>query len=466
MPPTDSLQVSACALLKAEARPDNPGKASYKLDSKKTPKSVKPFLKVSGLIDFHDPKVRKAAQKILKKARSLGGAKADKDPEILLKSVLGWMEENLAEAASNSLTAEFCSDWRKAWPKASLILKKGKADATGRARVGVALLRALGVPSRPCWVGGVSRIQAWMQFKAAAQPRAARGAKKKKNLAKVPLGRWVVAGGLRPGEAVDSYSFDLSELAALRWSPDQDLKVADLGAGRAYYSMTEAAQAEADFAALTATGALPPACLSRLLLPAPEKGDQPWEYLALTCHRYALSAEGPMDPLNELEVMLPYVPHLKSWGYEEIPAVSSLEKWKESSEALWTDRPERLRNGAEGVRDEWKSPPPALGTQHYLSAYFRRPPDILEAALKGLTLTGQVVRSDSLQKRDGIKVRAEFLNLTTVPEVLLTPDAAGKFETILTASPTGPSCLKVWAVQDRDGETLKKDSLILDGNQP
>jgi hypothetical protein len=183
----------------------------------------------------------------------------------------------------------------------------------------------------------------------------------------------------------------------------------------------------------------------------------------LTAHRWALNAEGPMDPLNELEMLVPYVPHLKSWGAEEPPAVLRLETFNEH-QTIWTNRPQRLRNGAEGVHDEWKSPPPALGAQHYLSAYFRRPPDILEAAFKGLTLTGLVVRSDSLQKREGVKVEVEYLKVSSTPKILLTPDSAGHFETYLPLSVTGRSSLKVRAIQEREGEILTKDALILDGD--
>jgi hypothetical protein len=172
-----------------------------------------------------------------------------------------------------------------------------------------------------------------------------------------------------------------------------------------------------------------------------------------------------MDPLNELEVLVPYVPHLKSWGSEEPPKVRRLETFQEM-QALWTNRPERLRNGVEGVHDEWKSPPPTLGTQHYLSAYFRRPPDILEASLKGLTLTGLVVRSDSLQKREGVKVEVEYLGLSTTPKILLNPEATGRFESLLPLSPTGRASLKVRAFQEREGENLTKDVLLLDGVEP
>lgn len=455
MPPADTLEVAACVLLKAEEAPLKGGPTAFRLDSKKAPKSVKPFLKVSGLIDFRHPLIQKTARKILKRVRSTG--QGDKDPEALLKGVEWWVGENLVESPENTLNAEACGDWRKCWPKASQILKNGKADAVGRSRVSLALLRALGVPARPCRVAGGPRVQAWLQFKTPVRPRRSKAAKG----VKTPLGRWAVAGGLKDGEAVEAYSFESSELACLRWAPDQDLYVRDLGAGRAYYALSESAQAEADYKVLTFTGALPDSCQGRTLPPAGEGGGTR-EFLVLSVQRYALHAEGPMDPLNELEALVPYVPLLKGWGSEEPPKVRRLETFQEM-QALWTDRPLRLRNGSEGVHDEWKSPPPVLGTQHYLSAYFRRPADILEASFQGLTLTGLVVRSDSLQKREGVKVEVEYLRVTSTPKILLSPQASGRFETYLPLSATGRAALRVRAVQERDGDTLVKDELVLDG---
>src|SRR5258707_15469825 len=110
------------------------------MNEKNLPASVKIYLKPSGLIDSTHASVQKAVRQVLKRLKKeMKLNKNEKDPGLLFQGVLWWMDDNLEEASTAKVALDSATDYRKAWPKASAIIRSGKADAWGRVRVGTAL---------------------------------------------------------------------------------------------------------------------------------------------------------------------------------------------------------------------------------------------------------------------------------------------------------------------------------------
>jgi hypothetical protein len=333
----ESIQLSACLLLKGESfgRQKLP---PFDFFPKKPrfPESVKPFLKATGLLDTANGSVRKAAQAVAKAA-------AGSDPLPALRS---WMDAHFQDAQT---PAQFSGDFRKCWPRASELIRSGKTDVWGRTRVSVAVLRAMGVPARPCWYEGKPYAQAWFFF--GASHDGARGA-------------WVTETALARGESVDGWALESSEVPPFTAKTGQKLGWQLLPYQRAFYALTETAEADEDFAYLTDHGELSPRSLQRTAPILPAEGTESIRTLVLVRQGVKLEAQGKLKPIAELELLTPYVPHLRSWGKEHPPTGGRLGVIKQ---ALWTDQPSRIRRGTKGLTDDWQSPPPAFGVIHYLS---------------------------------------------------------------------------------------------------
>jgi hypothetical protein len=281
------------------------------------------------------------------------------DPRNLCRAVDAWLEKKLPLAESAGRLPAV-ADFRAAWPRASALIAAKKADLFARARVRLALLRALGLPARHCWVRGEPHVQTWISF--------ARETRRRSSSA--PLGQWELDSPLMQGESVDSWSLDASELPPLTWRSATPLALGPLKYHRAYYSLTESAQAQEDFAYFREHGSLPARAASRTQAPSLLPGQESGRNLIVAGFEASLSAPDgqPMPALPELEIITPYVPHLGSWGKEAPPAGGRLGVL---DQAVWTDHPENLRKGQSGVTDDWQSPPPALGVVHYLSVGFK-----------------------------------------------------------------------------------------------
>lgn len=360
-----SLEIASCVLLKGETFQGRPAPRA-RVDSRLIPASVKPYLQATGMIDHKSAAVTRAAGEIL---RSLAGkaksSLAAKDPRRLCQAVDEWLERKLPLAAfPERLPA--VEDFRKAWPRASALIKQKEADLFARARVRLALLRAMGLPARHCWVRGEPHVQCWITFD--------QGSVRKNSKSKsFPMGRWELDSPVSPGESVDTWSLDASELPPLTWRAGVPLSMGVLKYHRAYYSLSETVQAQEDFTYFKEHGSLPAHAASRSQAPALLPGQDSGRNLIVAGFAASLSAPGdnPMPALPEVEILTPYVPHLGSWGREAPPEGGRLGVL---DQAVWTDHPENLRKGQLGVTDNWLSPPPALGVVHYLSVGFKSNP--------------------------------------------------------------------------------------------
>jgi transglutaminase-like putative cysteine protease len=400
------------------------GKASRKA----CPNSVKPFLRPSGLIDCASGRVLKAAQAAVRHSRP--------DPAAYFAAVGAWLGQHLKpgeEAGAESM------DWRRAWPKASTIAKAGKGDALARTRLGVAMLRSLGVPARPCLVDGQPRLQAWMQY---AKPLKAAGRKSSVK------GFWAVEGGLAHGQALDAWALDAGELARATWMPQEELKAVHLGSERAYFGPQQEAQARAALACLTSTGRLP-ADAPRSL--SPEAGA---ERLVLAVEHWSFSVEGSMQALSEMDLLLAYVPHQANWDAEAAPATQRQDCL---ATGWFTTRPERLRQPKAWADGNWeRSKERAVrGQLHFLALNLRRPGAVLQASLQGLTLTGRVLRSDNLAAIPGASAVCWPLGLSWTSKTDIALDKKGYF-----ACPLSPSS-EAWGWQVQAGGPGREDDQVL-----
>jgi hypothetical protein len=414
-PVLDTLNIKACTLSHVVLDAAAPSSAAMfngklKINRKQYPKSVQAFLKPSGLIDHQHMLVRKAALKAIKRLPEAGR----QDPARVLAAVSQYLNTQLKPASTEAVAEKSSTDYRKAWPKASALLKLGKVDAVGRVRVGAGILRALGVPARPCLVDGAPRLQAWMQY---ASP--AKASKTNKNPVR---GFWAVEGLLDPNSRVDAWSLDSGELARLRWQPEQELSAKHLGSPRACFAMADEAQARALFASLTLTGSMSPASM-----PAwPEGAKEAW---VIAAESYQVQTEGTLQPMNELSVLAPYIPHQARWGLEARP-------WTVRQDivarALWTDRPERLSVPKAWLEGDWERAKvrEVMGEHHYLSCKVRRGSAVLQAQFQGLTLTGVVLRPDNLAPLQNAQLSAQF-NVPGFQPLSSTTDAKGQFEWVL-----------------------------------
>jgi hypothetical protein len=168
---------------------------------------------------------------------------------------------------------------------------------------------------------------------------------------------------------VDAWSLDAGELAPLSWNPSASLVIHFLGYQRAYYSLSESAEAEADFAWLKGHGSLPERAAKRVEPPARGGGQAASRNLVVCGLGYRLEAAQAKAFPGGLEILTPYVPHLKDWGREAPPEGGRLGIL---DQALWMDDLEALRGGQKAVTDDWQSPPPALGVLHFLAANLKK----------------------------------------------------------------------------------------------
>ena len=392
------------------------------------PASVKPFLRPSGLFDSASGPVLKAAGQAVRKSRP--------DPAVYLDAVAAWLSQHLKPADEAGAEA---MDWRTAWPRASAIAKAGRAGSLERTRLGVAMLRSLGVPARPCLVDGQPRLQAWMQY---ARPQKLAG---RKGAVK---GFWAVEGGLAPGQALDAWALDAGELARASWMPQEELKAEHLASERAYFAASQVPEARAALDSLTCTGRLPLSAPRSLSAPAGA------EYLVLAVERWRFSVEGSLQALSELDLLLPYLPHQASWDAEAAPATLR----QDCLAVGWfTDRPERLHQPKAWGDGNWeRSKEHAVrGQLHSLALSLRRPGAVLQASLEGLTLTGRVLRSDNLAAIRGASAQAWPLGLTYVAKTDIALDQKGFFACQLT--PTS----QAWGWQIEAGSPGREDCQVL-----
>jgi len=436
-PIIDSLRVDAASLNRVVADASAPTLAAAspralmavgKASRLACPASVKPFLRPSGLFDSASGPVLKAARQAVRKSRP--------DPAAYFDAVSAWLSQHIKPAEEAGAEA---MDWRKAWPRASAIAKAGKAGSLERTRLGVAMLRSLGLPARPCLVDGLPKMQAWMQY---AKPQKLPG---RKGAIK---GFWAVEGGLAPGQALDAWALDAGELARASWMPQEELKAEHLASERAYFSASQEPEARAALACLTSTGRLPLAAALSLSLPASA------EYIVLAEERWRFSVEGSLQALGELDLLLPYLPHQASWDAEAGPATLR----QDCLAVGWfTDRPERLHQPKAWGEGNWERSKEhaGRGQLHSLALSLRRPGAVLQASLEGLTLTGRVLRSDNLAAIRGASAQAWPLGLSFVAKTNIALDSKGFF-----ACPLTPSS-QAWGWQVEAGSPGREDSQVL-----
>lgn len=427
----DSLRLSAGVLVRGETAPEAHFSGEWtKKPQKNLPLSVGIFLKPSQVINSSTLKVQSAARSAL---RLLGPAtnQVSSDPALLAGAVRAWVDLNLKEPGADESDRAFAVDPRLARPKASEIISRGWADHEGRVRVRLAMLRSLGVPARACWFRGAAGVQYWAQWIKDEEDRP----KAKGKGPSQPKGQWVLDESAFRGEEVDAWSMDPGDLAVAFWEPAQELSVTSR-LERAYFSISDSAQAQAGLEYAKAHGRLPPLTGSGpsaagLALPPRARGGAKAEWFMLSLHQARFRAEGPMNPLYPLDLITHFRPVLKSWGLEAPPAKLGL-----LGQSFWTDRPERVRLRKNAPIDEWKSPPPAIGMLHYASVSLRRPASVLEAELKGTTLTGKLLRADSLSPRTGWDIEVAFPGLAGALTRTAKTDAKGVFSLPLEAPET------------------------------
>lgn len=378
--PHDQLTVQAACLDRLSLARPNPWQPGWVLKPKALPASAAAYLKPTPLIDAHHSRVLKAVRRLM---QSLGwpSSEAMKDADFLAQAVRAWVAEQLpqAQAEGEDLRRQEAMEPRQLLPKASALLAKGQADEEGRLRVRLALLRALGVPARSAQLRGQPALQYW----------AAYGPKIPKD---EPQGEWRFDEGLLPGEIEDSHSLDASELPLALWDPPQELAY-ESERSSAYYSLSERAQAEADLEQLRQGKALSQIAPLRALPMRPGKQDKVWEFLRLSAHRAKLQAQGSIQALPELRLLLPWnAAQVKSREAKPLALVR-----ERLGQGLWLSRPTRLRAKKPEFLEEWHSPPPAQGMTRHASLALRRPARILFLSqVSKSQVTGVLRRADSL----------------------------------------------------------------------
>jgi hypothetical protein len=412
------------------------------------PLSVQLYLKPSGQLNSLHPALQRAAQKVRKLVAP--GAKQKehlRDSGAVAAAVWSYLNDALPVDASLDPGSQPRIDWRLAWDKAGEILASGKADADGRVLVEVALLRALKVPARTAWAQGRLVSQYWVALAAApgkAQPKPKKGKAKKSNAPKAPLGYWALMDPGVHDEEVEAWSLDNGALKRLHWAPEQELSVTRLGWHRKVYAAGDSLTARAALDALaqsgrwlpeaaspTASALTPSASLTSTAVVevAPDlSGAGTW--YVLTQESFRLQTQGSLAPAEAVDLLSPYRPQLPQWGRECPPRVRALEL---EGQALWSDRPERLRlRAGNKPRDEWQSPPPALGVLHYLSFGLRRPGSVLQAQRSADAISGVILRADNLSPRAGWTLQLAAQGVSTASQTLVVP-ADGHFSLTLTA---------------------------------
>ncbi len=395
--PRDQLTLQAASLdLLSLAKPRTwqPG---WVLKATALPSSASIYLKPTPLIDSRHSRVLKAARQVL---QSLGWPSSEvmRDADFLAKGVRQWTAENLvlAQVEDDELRRPEAMEPRMLLPKASVLLAKGQADADGQVRVRLAILRALAVPARSAQLRGQPGLQYWVAY----------GPKIPKDESQ---GEWRFDESLLPGEIEDAHSLDASELAQALWDPPQELAY-EAQRSNAYYRVSEKAQAEADLEALRQGGSLDQIAPQRALPPSLDKRAKDSEWLRLSVHRARFEAQGSIQALPELRLLLPWnAAHVKSREAKPTAVVVA-----RLGQALWSNRPTRMRRLKFEFLEEWHSPPPAHGMTRYASTSIRRPPRILFLGqAHAAQVSGVLRRADSLAAVAGATLVFEYAGLST-----------------------------------------------------
>jgi hypothetical protein len=402
------------------------------------PLSVGLYLKPSGQLDSLRASVQKVARAV--RTQVAPGSKQKnrlRDSQAVAAAVWAYLNENLPVDPSVNLGAQASTDWRLAWPKASEILASGKADADGRALVEVALLRALKIPARTAWAQGRLVSQYWVALAEDASPKKTSGGKskaKKASAPKPPLGFWALLDPSLQDLDVEAWSLDNGALMRLHWAPEQELSVTRSGWQRRVYAAGDSLTAKAALDYFNLNGHLPQvvttsADVGLSATPAVDLSGEGTFYV-LTQESFHLETEGSMAYAESVDLLSPYRPQLPQWGRECTPRVRALEL---EAQALWSDRPERVRlRSGDKPRDEWQSPPPALGVLHYLSFGLRRPGSVLQAARSATQVTGVLLRANNLSPREGWPLQLNAQGISLPSQTLALP-ADGHFCLTLTA---------------------------------
>jgi hypothetical protein len=391
------------------------------------PLSVQLYLKPSGQLDALQSALQKAAAAVRRRVAP-GSKQKDllRDSNLVAAAARAYLDEVLPVHPELDLGALPTTDWRLAWPKASVILKGGQADQDGRACVETALLRALKIPARTAWARGHLTPQYWV---ALPTPKAVKGAKK--GAPKPPLGFWALSDPALTDLDVEAWSLDAGVLSRLHWDPAQELQVTRSGWQRMFFA--ESGTAKAALAQAEATG------LAGVSVSADTSA--PGTYYVLSSERWTLQTEGAMAPMGVIDFLCPYRAHLGDKGRELTGPVKMLEQ---EGQALWSDRPVRLRLTKGKTHDEWQSPPPALGVLHYQSFGVRRPASVLQAARSVSEVAGVLLREDNLTPRAGWAIQMGQRSF-------LTPED-GHFNVTLTAEEQAAPWLELKV--DKDDQQL------------
>jgi hypothetical protein len=465
-PVNDSIILSRATLSRLElAAPLSPSAGLLPEKKERLPLSVQLYLKPSGQLNSLSGVLQKAAQKVRKRVAP-GAKQKDRLRNSLIVAEAAWayLNEVLPVNPDENPGIQARTDWRLAWPSAGEALTAGKADADGRALVEVALLRALKVPARTAWARGHLVSQYWVALAPAATKATEKTSSKKKSKGtagakkssapKAPLGYWALLDPSLQDADVEAWSLDNGALKRLHWAPEQELSVQRLGWHRKVYAAEESQTAKADLAALGVNG--------RWALDSVSPTTQPdlggaGRFYVLTQESFRLECQGSMAPAEAVDLLSPYRPQLPQWGRELPPRVSALEL---EGQSLWTDRPDRLRlRSGNKLRDEWQSPPPALGVLHYLSFGLRRPNSVLQATRSADQVSGVFLRADNLTPRSGWTLQLAPQGVST-PTQTLTLGEDAHFSLSLTAQEQSAPALEL-RTEPEQGPRLKGDLQVL-----
>ena len=449
-PVRESVDLNLVTLNRLELQPAVEAQAGLlPLKAKFLPNSVRLYLKPSQQINSLSRRVQKDAA-LIRRVLAPGSAEKDRlrDADRVAAAVRDWMDGSLPLDPDCSFGRSAALDYRLAWPSASEILEKGKADPDGRALAAVALLRALKVPARVAWAQGHLAAQYWA---ALAPPRRAplpkrrkgqRGARFKRPLP--PLGQWHLMDPALKDWDVDAWSLDPGNLALLRWRPQEDLTVIDGGWQRQAFAAGDSVAAHAAFDAALALGRLSPSAQAQDLSPLAEATLRSLTRGAatlwvLSVQRWRLQTLGAMIAMDPVDLTTPYRPQLAHWGRELPGPVRELEL---EAQGVWSDRAPRLRLHRGSLVNEWSSPPPALGVLHAYRVGLRRPPSVLQGQWRGDQVSGVCFRADNLSPRQGWIVAIDLSPLTGVAQTAVV-DASGHFSATLTPTARALSSLLI-----------------------
>lgn len=393
------------------------------------PLSVQLFLRPSGQLDLLAGSVQRAAAQVRRQvAPGASQAALLRETPRLAEAVRAWLDQHLPLDPAVDWQSRPATDRRLAWPKASQIIGHGRSDADGRVLAAVAVLRALGVPARTAYARGRLAAQYWVPARQPPAPAPAASAQAQR-APRPPLGWWALLDeGLHEAE-VDAWSLEPGVLAKLLWKPAQELRAPAEGWQRAVFAEGDSPTARAAFEAsvelgrLTATaGALDSlSAAAQAALEGLTRGTATlW---VLTAQHYRLKVDGAMMGMDPVDILTPYRPHL---GDPQREARSVVREMELEAQGLWSDRPRRLRLVNGRLRDEWKSPPPALGVQHYSSFGLRRFGSVLQAQRQGDAVSGRLLRADNLSPRAGWEISVTPHGLTA-PTRTIHADADGRF---------------------------------------